>query len=82
MIDNSGELALGDDVTGVGRNESEATRRVEAGNGSGAKFYIPCTRHKTGHFENFLPNQSLGSVLKKLNSTRLTWRIQNKSDLN
>lgn len=25
MIDNSGELALGDDVTGVGRNESEAT---------------------------------------------------------
>jgi len=34
------------------------------------------SRHKIGHFGDVLPSQSLDSVVKKLNSTNLTYRIE------
>jgi len=35
----------------------------------GARF-VHRTRHKTGHFGDVFPSQSLGSVLKKLNHNK------------
>jgi len=36
-----------------------------------SEFQVSCpTRHKIGHFGDFLPSRSLGIVLKKLNLTQ------------
>jgi len=63
------------ETEGVSQNNHQSVFPVDGRN----KVLLP-TRHKIGHFGNALPNQSLGSVLKKTNPAKLT--KQNQSDCN